>query len=77
MTIKIPTLPFPESQDEVRACIEAARKRYATLEREQRLVGAHIKAIQSFCEHPASAQQGGRDYSGVYSTLCKVCGLDR
>jgi hypothetical protein len=71
------SLPIPESQAEVPSCLAETRRHIARLTAELEAARQHIRSIQKVCEHPKERQHGGRDISGVYSTLCEVCGLDR
>ena len=73
----IEPLTIPDDQEDVPGCIKEARKRISILTAQLDAARQHIKTIQRICEHPKDQQEGGRDISGVYSTLCKVCGLDR
>ena len=73
----VSTLEVPVDQEGVKRCIAEARLAQLFVKSELSRVAAHIDAIQKFCEHPKSEQMTGKDYSGMTSTLCKVCGLDR
>ena len=70
-------LLLPESQAEVPECVKEAKAQIKLLRGQLDAACASLRVIQSMCEHPANEQVGGKDYSGTYSTLCKVCGLDR
>ena len=73
----VSTLEVPTDQAGVKRCIAEARLAQLFVKSELSRVAAHIVAIQRFCEHPAPEQVTAKDYSGMTSTLCKVCGLDR
>ena len=75
--IQTTPLPIPETQADIEACLLETRKHIARLTAELDAAKQHIRNIQKCCEHPKDKQHGGRDISGVYSTLCLVCGLDR
>lgn len=71
------SLEVPVDQAGVKRCLTEARLAQLFVKSELSRVAAHIDAIQKFCEHPKCEQLTGKDYSGMTSTLCKVCGLDR